>query len=153
MAESSFEQLEKEVTEIIEQEILADSSARDEENKSNSLSQILYNESEPGGKPMASLFSMKQAAALFKKLDTTGKGYLDREAMRVYAMAVREAVYPGTPFDEAGFEAGFCALDTNNDGKVTPFDLVFFIEANKDKQLEVPASFSAYHKRSEELRL
>ena len=64
---------------------------------------------------------------MYKKIDTDGRGFIDREMLRLYAITVRSYVYPGTDFDELNFEKGFLNLDRDNDGKITVDDIIFHV--------------------------
>ena len=51
------------------------------------------------------------AKLIYQKIDIEGAGFINRNMLKRYCQQVIEAVSPGQPFDEAGFENGFKALD------------------------------------------
>ena len=82
--------------------------------------------------------SLVIAQAIYQKIDTEGRGYIDRAMLRSYCQRIIDVVNRNEPFDETSFELGFLALDTDADNRITLQDLIQFTNKNKSCNQQIP---------------
>ena len=85
------------------------------------------------------------ALNIYHKIDTERRGFIDRDMLKAYCQRILGYVQPDGNVDEDSLDAGFKALDRNQDGRITLEDLVRFAQGHrKNESEEIPDGFIRY---------